>query len=146
MQTNRPSPNRQGQTASNRFSSSVDYVESAREKLRLLGLQEAQIEEIETQSKPTDHLTIYAPVSGTVAEINEALRDKPESVNEDPLGGGWYCSLTLSDSAELEGLRAELASRPNEAGSEDGWKAELRPTPREPAVARVQGLMSFGAD
>lgn len=49
-----------------RFSSPVNLVESAREKLRLLGLTEAQIKEIEQQDKPTDHLTIYSPVSGIV--------------------------------------------------------------------------------
>jgi len=46
----------------------LDLVESAREKLRLLGLKEEQIKEIEQQQKPSDHLTIYSPVSGVVIE------------------------------------------------------------------------------
>lgn len=46
----------------------LNYVESSREKLRLLGLSEEQIKEIETQNKPTDHLTINSPVSGIVIE------------------------------------------------------------------------------
>ncbi len=46
----------------------IDLVESAREKLRLLGLTENQIKEIEKQDTPSDHVTIYAPVSGVVIE------------------------------------------------------------------------------
>lgn len=46
----------------------IDLVESAREKLRLLGLKDEQIAEIERQSKPTDHVTIYSPVGGIVIE------------------------------------------------------------------------------
>jgi len=46
--------------------SSVAMLEAAREKLRLLGLQKEQIEEIEKTGQPTDHLTIYAPIGGIV--------------------------------------------------------------------------------
>ncbi|WP_201750188.1 efflux RND transporter periplasmic adaptor subunit [Tautonia marina] len=45
-------------------------LESAREKLRLWGLTEAQIQEIEAQQEPSDHLTIYAPMSGIVIQKN----------------------------------------------------------------------------
>ncbi|MFH1923551.1 MAG: efflux RND transporter periplasmic adaptor subunit, partial [Planctomycetota bacterium] len=55
----------------------VNLVEAVREKLRLLGLTEEQIQEIEKQSKPSDHLTIYAPVSGIVIE---KLRQEGERV------------------------------------------------------------------
>ncbi|RMF41396.1 MAG: efflux RND transporter periplasmic adaptor subunit, partial [Planctomycetota bacterium] len=46
----------------------IDLVEAAREKLRLLGLTENQIKEIEKQDAPSDHLTIFSPVSGVVIE------------------------------------------------------------------------------
>jgi Cu(I)/Ag(I) efflux system membrane fusion protein len=46
--------------------SSIATLEAAREKLRLLGLLKEQIEEIEKTGKPTDHLTIYAPIGGIV--------------------------------------------------------------------------------
>jgi len=46
----------------------LSTVEAAREKLRLLGLAKQQIEEIEKRGIPTDHLTIYAPMGGTVVE------------------------------------------------------------------------------
>lgn len=52
----------------NRFTPSINLVESAREKLRLLGLTEEQIRGIERQDRPSDHLTIYSPVSGVVIE------------------------------------------------------------------------------
>jgi len=45
---------------------SIATLEAAREKLRLLGLQKEQIEEIEKTGRPTDHLTIYAPIGGIV--------------------------------------------------------------------------------
>jgi Cu(I)/Ag(I) efflux system membrane fusion protein len=46
--------------------SSAATLEAAREKLRLLGLQQEQIEDIEKTGKPVDHLTIYAPIGGIV--------------------------------------------------------------------------------
>jgi len=46
----------------------IDLLESAREKLRLLGLTQEQIAEIETRNKPTDHVMIYAPMGGIVIE------------------------------------------------------------------------------
>jgi len=47
---------------------------------------------------------IYAPLSGEIVEINEALEDAPESVNSDPYSDGWFFKLKLSDSAELDDL------------------------------------------
>lgn len=46
----------------------VNLLESTREKLRLLGLSEEQIKQIEQQEKPSTHMTIYSPVSGIVIE------------------------------------------------------------------------------
>ncbi len=47
---------------------------------------------------------VYAPVSGTVIEGNDALGDDPALVNSDPEGTGWFFKLTLSDASELDGL------------------------------------------
>jgi glycine cleavage system H protein len=47
---------------------------------------------------------VYAPVSGTVTEGNQALADQPDLVNSDPEGEGWFFKLTLSDTGELDGL------------------------------------------
>ncbi|PKI14336.1 glycine cleavage system protein GcvH [Colwellia sp. 12G3] len=47
---------------------------------------------------------IYAPVSGTVVEINEALEDAPELVNSDAFGEGWLFKVKLDDASELDNL------------------------------------------
>ena len=47
---------------------------------------------------------IYAPVSGEVIAINEALEDEPETINNSPYGDGWFYKVRMSDPAELEGL------------------------------------------
>jgi glycine cleavage system H protein len=47
---------------------------------------------------------VYAPLSGTVTEGNQALADEPSLVNTDPEGEGWFFRMTLSDASELEAL------------------------------------------
>ena len=47
---------------------------------------------------------IYAPVSGTISAINDALTGAPESVNADPYGQGWICEITTSDRSEFDEL------------------------------------------
>lgn len=52
---------------------------------------------------------VYAPVSGEVIEVNEAITENPEKVNEDPMGAGWFFKIKLSDPSELDGLMDEDA-------------------------------------
>ena len=47
---------------------------------------------------------VYTPVSGTIAEANDALADEPELVNTDAEVGGWLFRVTLSNASELESL------------------------------------------
>tara|TARA_R110002049_G_scaffold240563_1_gene414420 strand:+ start:115 stop:552 length:438 start_codon:yes stop_codon:yes gene_type:complete len=47
---------------------------------------------------------IYAPVSGTIVEVNQALLDSPETVNTSPYGDGWFCRIKPSNPAELDAL------------------------------------------
>lgn len=47
---------------------------------------------------------IFAPFSGKVLEINENLKDNPESVNSDPYGNGWMLKVEISDVSELNDL------------------------------------------
>lgn len=47
---------------------------------------------------------IYAPVSGTVTEVNADLPDSPETVNEDPYGDAWMIRVEMSDPSELDDL------------------------------------------
>lgn len=49
---------------------------------------------------------LYAPVSGKVVRVNEALVDTPEAVNEEPYGKGWMIVVEISDERELAGLLA----------------------------------------
>ena len=47
---------------------------------------------------------VIAPLSGEVLEVNSAVVDAPETVNEDPYGGGWLIRIQLSDAGEADGL------------------------------------------
>jgi len=47
---------------------------------------------------------IYAPVSGTVVEVNSSLEDTPEQVNEDSYENGWFFKIKMADPAELNDL------------------------------------------
>ena len=47
---------------------------------------------------------VYAPVSGTVEEINEELPDAPEIINTSPYGDGWMIKIRMSNPGELDGL------------------------------------------
>lgn len=47
---------------------------------------------------------LYMPVSGEIIEVNEALLDEPEAVNEDPYGKAWMVRIKLSDKSQLDAL------------------------------------------
>ena len=47
---------------------------------------------------------VYSPVSGTVVEVNEAVTDKPETINEDAYGDGWLFVVELSEPEQLNDL------------------------------------------
>ena len=47
---------------------------------------------------------IYAPLSGTITEVNESLEDNPELVNTDPYRDGWFFRLKLRDVEEMSSL------------------------------------------
>ena len=57
--------------------------------------------EVESTKSVSD---IYAPVGGTIVEVNAALADAPEQINSDPYGTGWLCVIEVADVAELDGL------------------------------------------
>ena len=54
---------------------------------------------------------LVAPLSGEVLEVNQAVVDAPETVNEDPYGAGWLIRVRLSDPAEAAGLLDVAAYR-----------------------------------
>ena len=63
--------------------------------------QNASFAEVESTKSVSD---IFAPVSGEIAEVNDALEDQPELVNEDPYGDGWICIIQVNSLDELDAL------------------------------------------
>ena len=60
--------------------------------------------EIESVKAVSD---IYAPLSGTVVEVNETVIDAPETINESPYEDGWLVKVRVSDQAEIDDLLSE---------------------------------------
>jgi len=52
---------------------------------------------------------VYAPISGTVTEGNAALPNAPETVNQDPQGGGWFFKMSVANPKELDALMDQAA-------------------------------------
>ncbi len=61
----------------------------------------AELGEIESTKSVSE---VYAPVAGTVVEVNADLADAPERLNEDPYGEGWICVIEPADDAAVEAL------------------------------------------
>jgi glycine cleavage system H protein len=55
--------------------------------------------EVESTKSVSD---LYAPVAGTVIEVNDVLSEAPEKLNEDPYGEGWICLIEPDDPAQLD--------------------------------------------
>jgi glycine cleavage system H protein len=82
----------------------VVFVElPAMGKVLKQGDEAAVVESVKAASE------VYAPVSGEVVAVNESLPDAPGTVNEDPLGKGWFIKMKLSDLAQLDALMDEAA-------------------------------------
>ncbi|MBV8447679.1 MAG: glycine cleavage system protein GcvH [Hyphomicrobiales bacterium] len=82
----------------------VVYVELPEVGARIeAGAQFAVVESVKAASE------VYAPLSGTVKEINHALSDSPATVNESPESGGWFAKFELDDPAALSKLMDEAA-------------------------------------
>lgn len=52
---------------------------------------------------------VYAPISGEIVAVNDALNGNPEKVNEGPEGDGWFVKIKVANAAELEALMDEAA-------------------------------------
>jgi len=82
----------------------VVYVELPEIGRRVVqGKEAAVVESVKAASE------VYAPVTGEVAEVNEALAADPAKVNADPMGDGWFLKLRLDDPKQLDGLMDEAA-------------------------------------
>ena len=67
------------------------------------GKQAAVVESVKAASE------VFAPVTGEVIEVNQALVDEPATINSDPMGKGWFMKLRLANTSELDGLMDEAA-------------------------------------
>jgi len=70
--------------------------------------KDAAYAEVESVKAVSD---VFAPLSGEIVEVNEALADAPERINDDPYGDGWLVKVRLSDPAELDALLDVAAYR-----------------------------------
>jgi glycine cleavage system H protein len=57
--------------------------------------------EVESTKSVSD---VYAPVSGTVVAVNDALAGSPEALNLDPYGAGWLCEIEMTDQSQADSL------------------------------------------
>ena len=90
----------------------VVYVELPELGRRLdKGKEAAVVESVKAASE------VYAPVSGEVVAVNEALSGEPGRVNADPMGEGWFLKLRVADAKEFDDLL--------EQGAYDGFVAGL---------------------
>nr|WP_010131815.1 glycine cleavage system protein GcvH [Microbulbifer agarilyticus] len=90
----------------------VVYVETPEVGQTLSAGEEAGV--VESVKAASD---IYAPISGEVVAINEALEDEPETVNSSPYDDGWFFRVKPSDEGELDKL---LDADAYKAESEEG--------------------------
>jgi glycine cleavage system H protein len=67
------------------------------------GKEMAVVESVKAASE------VYAPVSGSVVEVNDKLTAEPATVNAEPMGGGWFVKIKLSNPSELDGLMDKAA-------------------------------------
>jgi glycine cleavage system H protein len=68
----------------------------------------ASVAEIESTKSVSE---VYAPVTGTVVEVNGTLEDQPEQVNSDPYGAGWIFAVELAEPGEVDALLDAAAYR-----------------------------------
>ena len=68
----------------------------------------SSIAEVESTKSVSD---IYAPVSGTIAEVNTGLESTPEQLNQDPYGDGWMFEIEMSDTSQVDSLLDAAAYR-----------------------------------
>ena len=84
----------------------MTYVELPKIGQKLIKGEEAGI--VESVKAASD---VYAPLSGVVTEVNDAVETEPELVNRDPYGRGWFFKMNQINTAELGELMSYTAYR-----------------------------------
>ncbi|MFZ4071712.1 MAG: glycine cleavage system protein GcvH [Caulobacterales bacterium] len=77
----------------------VVYVELP--KIGLAVAQGADMAVVESAKAASD---VYAPLSGEIVAVNDALSDNPQMVNDGPEADGWFCKIKISKAEELDAL------------------------------------------
>jgi glycine cleavage system H protein len=70
--------------------------------------KDAAYAEVESVKAVSD---VFAPLSGQILEVNDALADSPEKINQDPYGDGWLVKVRMSDPSEVDSLMDANAYR-----------------------------------
>jgi len=71
--------------------------------------------EIESRKSVSD---LYAPISGSIKEVNPEVQDAPETINEDPYGKGWVALIDMTDEGEMDSLLSAAEYKELVAGEE----------------------------
>jgi len=87
----------------------TDYAQEALGDVVFVDLPEAgraaaadeSVAEVESTKSVAE---VYAPIAGTIAEVNAELEGRPELVNDDPYGAGWFFTITPGDPAAIDSL------------------------------------------
>ncbi|MEL6569909.1 MAG: glycine cleavage system protein GcvH [Pseudomonadota bacterium] len=69
----------------------------------LKGSEVAVVESVKAASD------VYAPIGGTITEVNDTLTEAPETVNEAPEAGGWFCKMRVTNASEMDALMDKAA-------------------------------------
>ncbi len=103
-----------------------DFAQSAARAIAFVGLP--RVGRKVDQGKPFASVEsgkwvgrLYAPVSGEVVAVNDALEEEPELINSDPYGDGWVAKIRAADTGPLAGLH-----RPEDPGFVDWFAAEIK--------------------
>ena len=67
----------------------------------LVAAADESVAEVESTKSVAE---VYTPIAGTIAAINEALAERPELVNDDPYGDGWFFAMTPADASDVDSL------------------------------------------
>ena len=108
-----------------RYTKEHEWVELVREKTIRVGItdyaqdalgdvvfvqapavdQELEVHALLAEVESTKSVAeVYAPVAGKVVAVNERLASRPELLNQDPYGEGWFCELSIDDESLVGGL------------------------------------------
>ena len=87
----------------------TDYAQDALGDVVFVDLPEVNIQvatgdtlaEVESTKSVAE---VYAPLAGTVVEVNTALADAPEAINTDPYGAAWFVAIRVDDPAAVAGM------------------------------------------